>query len=65
MRLRLRRRQQPDLDPQLVLDVAEVYPHDEGRDLWWESYQRRSPALRAELVADLRRRLERNRAAGL
>lgn len=50
-------------DAQLVLDVAEVFPHEEGQQLWWESYSRRTPAMRQDLVDDLQRRLERNRTS--
>lgn len=46
--------------PELVLAVAEVFPHEEGQRLWWESYQRRSPQLQRELVDDLHRRQVRN-----
>lgn len=49
----------------LILAVARVFPHDEGQDLWWESYRQRDPQMRLELVEDLHRRLERNTAAGL
>jgi hypothetical protein len=50
------------LDPQVVLDVATIWPHAEGQDLWWESYERRSPASRLELLADLQRRIDRDAA---
>lgn len=51
------------VDPSLLLVVAEVFPHEEGQQMWWESYQRRSPKLRADLVADLHRRQQRNASA--
>lgn len=48
--------------PELVLAVARIFPHEYGQQLWWESYNRRSPRLREELVADLQRRLDRDAA---
>jgi hypothetical protein len=45
--------------PDLVLAVADMFPHPEGQQMWWESYERRNPKLRAELVADLQRRQAR------
>lgn len=45
--------------PELVLAVAEIFPHEEGQQLWWESYERRDDKMRLELIADLARRLAR------
>lgn len=59
MRLPWRRKLRAEVTPELMLMVAEVFPHEEGQALWWESWQRRSPAMRLELVMDLQRRTER------
>lgn len=54
----------PGVDGNLVLFVAQIFPHAEGQALWWESYTNRTPAKRQELVDDLQRRVERDQAAG-
>ena len=48
-----------DRDPELVLAVASIFLHEEGQSLWWESYNRRSPEGKQELVDDLQRRIDR------
>lgn len=50
------------LDPDLILAVARIFPHEEGQQMWWESYNRRSPALQTELVDDLYKRVARDEA---